>query len=86
MAAEAIDQRWETIPKDVAAFPVTPNLRDYAQARAGFSWADARRALDGLPGGGLNIAHEAVSRHVAHGRGHQMRVPERNVAGRNSRR
>jgi acetyl-CoA synthetase len=33
-------------------------------------WLRARRALDGLPGGaGLNIAHEAVDRHVAHGRG-----------------
>jgi acetyl-CoA synthetase len=27
-------------------------------------WAAARRALDGLPGGGLNIAHEAVDRHA----------------------
>lgn len=27
--------------------------------------------LDGLPGGGLNIAHEAVARHVATGRGGQ---------------
>ncbi len=27
-------------------------------------WADARRVLDGLPGGGLNIAHEAVARHT----------------------
>ncbi|HST38510.1 MAG TPA: acetate--CoA ligase [Conexibacter sp.] len=42
-----------------------PNLRDYAAARRGFSWADARGELDGLPGGrGLNIAHEAVDRHA----------------------
>jgi acetyl-CoA synthetase len=27
-------------------------------------WAAARRALDGLPGGGLNIAHEAIVRHA----------------------
>jgi acetyl-CoA synthetase len=27
-------------------------------------WAAARRALDGLPDGGLNIAHEAVERHA----------------------
>lgn len=32
-------------------------------------WEDARDGLDGLPAGGLNIAHEAVDRHVAHGRG-----------------
>jgi acetyl-CoA synthetase len=33
-------------------------------------WTAARRELDGLPGGhGLNIAYEAVDRHVVHGRG-----------------
>jgi acetyl-CoA synthetase len=45
---------------------VPPNLGDYAVERAGFSWTEARRALDGLPRGrGLNIAHEAVDRHAA---------------------
>ncbi len=35
-----------------------------------FSWAEARTWLAGLPdGGGLNLAHEAVDRHVAEGRG-----------------
>jgi acetyl-CoA synthetase len=34
-------------------------------------WAAARARLDGLPGGGLNIAHEAVDRHVAAGHGDQ---------------
>jgi acetyl-CoA synthetase len=29
------------------------------------SWDEARRGLAGLPGGGLNIAHEAVDRHAA---------------------
>ena len=39
-------------------------------ADGAFSWQWARRHLDGLPGGrGLNIAHEAVDRHVAAGRG-----------------
>ncbi len=42
-----------------------PNLTDYSAARAAFSWEQARRWLDGLPGGGLNIAHEAVDRHAA---------------------
>ena len=28
-------------------------------------WEEARRALSGLPGGGLNIAYEAVDRHAA---------------------
>ena len=44
-------------------------LADYEEAVAKFSWDDARALLDGLPGGGLNIAYEAVDRHVAHGRG-----------------
>ena len=43
-----------------------PELGDYERARAEFSWAAARRELDGLPDGrGLNIAHEAVDRHAA---------------------
>ena len=32
-------------------------------------WAAAAARLQGLPGGGLNIAHEAVDRHVAAGHG-----------------
>jgi acetyl-CoA synthetase len=52
---------------------VVPNLGDYARACADFSWDGARRELDGLPGGlGLNIAHEALDRHVAHGRGESL--------------
>ena len=47
-----------------SAFAVTPNLVDYAAARAEFSWDAARAALDPLPGGGLHIAHEAVVRHA----------------------
>ena len=31
---------------------------------ASFTWDAARRDLDGLPDGGLNIAHEAVDRHA----------------------
>ncbi len=34
-------------------------------------WEAARARLDGLPGGGLNIAHEALDRHVAAGHGAQ---------------
>ncbi|MFN0304689.1 MAG: AMP-binding protein, partial [Burkholderiales bacterium] len=47
-----------------------PNLRDYPTTYASFSWSHARAELDGLPHGrGLNIAHETIDRHVAHGRG-----------------
>jgi acetyl-CoA synthetase len=53
-----------------ASGPVRPNLADYATAVAEFSWAAARRELDGLPNqAGLNIAHEAVDRHGAGARG-----------------
>ncbi len=56
---------WETIAKSPRDWKAIPNLRDYEQCRAEFDWADARRELDGLPGGrGLNIAHEAVDRHA----------------------
>ncbi len=44
-------------------------MGDYGTARREFTWDSARRWLDGLPGGGLNIAYEAVDRHVAHGHG-----------------
>jgi len=48
-----------------AGHAVAPNIGDYAAFRAAFSWERARRDLDGLPAGGLNIAHEAVDRHAA---------------------
>ena len=43
---------------------VSPNLASYDAARATFSWAAARAELQGLPGGALNIAHEALGRHT----------------------
>ncbi len=57
---------WQPLPKSKKAGEVSPNLQDYAEARAAFSWELAARELDGLPGGrGLNIAHESVDRHAA---------------------
>jgi acetyl-CoA synthetase len=57
--------RGSPIVKRQAVDGAVPNLADYDRARAEFSWHDARRRLDGLPGGGgLNIAHEAVDRHA----------------------
>ncbi|HSD79709.1 MAG TPA: acetate--CoA ligase [Solirubrobacteraceae bacterium] len=58
-----------TLPQSERRLRVAPNMPDYDAARASFGWEAARRDLDGLPGGGLNIAHEAVDRHVAAGRG-----------------
>jgi acetyl-CoA synthetase len=49
---------------------VTSNLVDYDAARRDFDWTVAAAMLDGLPGGrGLNIAWEAVDRHVVAGHG-----------------
>ncbi len=62
---------WQRIrkgPEDRAG----ANLRDYDAYAKSFSWSQARAQLDGLPGGGLNIAHEAVDRHVAAGRGDKL--------------
>jgi acetyl-CoA synthetase len=57
---------WEPIIKPSPGGGVAPNLWNYGQARAAFSWEEARSELDGLSdGGGLNIAHEAVDRHAA---------------------
>ncbi len=40
-----------------------------SDAERAAAWAAARQDLDGLPGGGLNIAHEALDRHVRAGAG-----------------
>jgi acetyl-CoA synthetase len=63
-----VSSSWQPIkkrPQDAAG----ANLADYDRERAAFSWDAARALLDGLPGGGLNIAYEAIDRHVAHGLG-----------------
>ncbi len=52
------------IHKTPADFAVRPHLDDYAGTCRDFSWADAQGELAGLPGGGLNIAYEAVERHA----------------------
>jgi acetyl-CoA synthetase len=62
---------WERIrkgPNDHSA----ANLCDYQQYADSFSWTQARALLGGLPGGGLNIAYEAVDRHLAAGRGSKL--------------
>ena len=52
------------IHKSPADLTVPPNLADHGAACRAFSWDAARRELEGLPGGGLNIAFEAVDRHA----------------------
>ncbi len=48
----------------IASLTVTPNLTDYGAVRKAFSWDAMRAELDGLPGGGLNMAHECLDRHL----------------------
>ncbi|MCH7697931.1 MAG: acetate--CoA ligase [Chloroflexi bacterium] len=61
---------YETISKpDVDSLAVRPNLDDYEGIRSGFDYERVIDELDGLPGGGLNIAYECLDRHVAAGRG-----------------
>ena len=57
---------WERIRKRPEDY-VGANLLDYEEYAKAFSWSQARALLDGLPGGGLNIAHEAIDRHVLAG-------------------
>ena len=52
------------IRKTAADLRMPPNLADYAATCAAFSWDAVRAELAGLPGGGLNIAHETVERHA----------------------
>ncbi|QQS54992.1 MAG: acetate--CoA ligase [Candidatus Competibacteraceae bacterium] len=60
---------WTTICKKPTPDEPAPNLIDEKAMRAGFSWENARAELAGLPGGGLNIAYEAVDRQVEAGLG-----------------
>jgi acetyl-CoA synthetase len=62
---------WKRIqkrPEDYAG----ANLIDFERYTRAFSWTEARQLVDGLPGGGLNIAHEAIDRHVRAGRGGKL--------------
>lgn len=62
---------YEKILKSPAAKRLA-NMPDYETTRDGFSWGIARSLLDGFGADRLNIAHEAVDRHVAGGHGDQI--------------
>ncbi|HEX7602281.1 MAG TPA: AMP-binding protein, partial [Polyangiaceae bacterium] len=52
-------------PKVISKRTGAAQVASYDGARTSFSWSQARGLLDGLPDGrGLNIAHEAVTRHA----------------------
>jgi acetyl-CoA synthetase len=63
-----------TIEKTIGSVGPSPNLHDYDGQRASFDWSEARKTLARLPGGGLNIAYEAVGRHAAEGRGGRIAI------------
>jgi acetyl-CoA synthetase len=63
---------FDPICKDLKAMRVKPQLVDYDQTRAAHSWEAVRAELQGLPGGGLNLAHEAVDRHAAGARANHL--------------
>ncbi|MGZ5106213.1 MAG: acetate--CoA ligase, partial [Usitatibacter sp.] len=66
--------RPSVIRKDPARLAVAPNLPATDGVRSHFSWEECARELDGLPGGALNIAYEAVDRHVLHGDGDRVAI------------
>jgi len=68
---QELGMEWERIRKRREDC-VGANLLDYDESARTFSWAQARGLLDGLPGGGLNIAHEAIDRHVNAGRADKL--------------
>ncbi len=65
----------EIIVKTVRPEESAPNLADYEATRRAFSWDQATAELTGLPGGrGINIAYEAVDRHVDSGNGGRVAI------------
>lgn len=52
------------IKKEPETFSIRPNLMDYEKAYHAFRWEDVALQFQGLPSGGLNIAHEAIDRHA----------------------
>ncbi|MCH8087963.1 MAG: AMP-binding protein, partial [Chloroflexi bacterium] len=51
---------------------VKPNIQDYHESQRDFSWDRLKKELDGLEGGGLNLAYEAIDRHVKKGKGEKV--------------
>jgi acetyl-CoA synthetase len=50
--------------RDMDCQTTQANLTNYDDVRQSFDWAQVRQEIDGLPGGALNIAYEAVDRHA----------------------
>lgn len=54
----------QKISKKSMDFVIPANLKEYEEEYNSFSWEKAALAFEGLPSGGLNIAHEAIDRHA----------------------
>jgi acetyl-CoA synthetase len=67
----ATQMKQDTITKFEAAARMA-NMADYDTSYSHFCWDDARTLIDGLPGGHLNMAYEAIDRHVHAGHGAQV--------------
>lgn len=57
-----MEKNW--IEKNISDLKVTPNLIDYEKEKKSFEWEKIGEQFEGLPCGGLNIAHEAIDRHA----------------------
>ena len=55
---------WEPIHKQPADF-ADANLKNHDSYIADFSWERACALLDGMPGGALNIAYQAIHRQLS---------------------
>ncbi|MBE9398091.1 acetate--CoA ligase [Pontibacterium sp. N1Y112] len=66
--------RIATISKDKKSVAVKPNLTNYPLLYHDFTWQEARTCIDGLPDGALNIAYEAVDRHLKRGLGEKTAI------------
>ena len=66
------------MPKNIIPKPkledlkIKPNITNYEDLIEGFTWDQIKGEIDGLEGGGLNIAYEAIDRHVVHGHGKKI--------------
>ena len=60
------------IKKPLARAQAAHYLENYESACRSFSWEGARAELAGLPNHSLNMAHEAIDRHVLCGQGARL--------------
>jgi acetyl-CoA synthetase len=68
-----VETRYSPI-RDKGEARLLPNLQSYTEECAAFEWNEAESILSKLPGGGWNIAHEAVDRHAFGSRGDHVAI------------